>query len=74
MWEPNKRALLDWASYFALLLLVVEILYKKVTALMVQIANDVQFVPHQIWRPLAWFSLGMLAAFFVVQLLSKRTP
>ena len=29
MWQPNKRALLDWASYFALLLLVIEILYKK---------------------------------------------
>lgn len=74
MWQPNKRPLLDWASYLALLLLVIEILYKKLTALMVQIANDVRLVPHQIWRPLAWFGLGMLVAFFVVQLASKRAP
>jgi hypothetical protein len=74
MSPPNKGALLDWASYLALLLLVIEVLYKKLTALVVQIAIDVQRIPHQILRPVAWFSLGILVALSVGQLLSKRKP
>jgi len=71
VWRSNKEALLDRTSYFCLLLIIGEVMYKKCMALVLGILKDLRRIPPHILNPLAWLSLGALIAAATVQLFSK---